>query len=435
MTRATPKAQGRVAYVNARLLDPVAGTDALGTLVTEGDRILAAGPQVKPPEGARRVDCKGLCLAPGFVDLRVQVGEPGNEHKGTFESESMAAAAGGVTTFACLPNSNPPIDNVALVEFVARRANESSVVNVLSYAAVTRGTEGKELTEIGLLAEVGAVGLTDGTRAVADALVMRRALSYAKVFGLLVVQHPEEPSLADGGHMNEGELATRLGLAGIPAEAEAMIVERDLRLVRMTGARYHVAHVSTAEATALIRRAKAEGLPVTCDTAPHYFALNELAVGEYRTFAKVSPPLRSEADREAVVEALADGTIDAIASDHTPQDEDDKRLPFAAAEFGAVGLETLLPVSLDLYHNGRLSLLDVMAKLSAGPARVLGIEGGSLTPGAPADLCLFDPERSWRVEADTLLSKSKNTPFDKKPVQGRVVRTIVGGETVFELPT
>lgn len=434
MTRATPKAQGRVAYVNARLLDPSQKLDAIGTLVTDGDRIAQAGPDVRPPEGVRKVDCHGLCLAPGLVDMRVQIGEPGNEHKGTFQSESMAAAAGGVTTMACLPNTDPPIDGVALVEFVKRRAAEQSVVNVHPYATLTRGALGRELTEIGLLAENGAVALTDGIRAVADALVMRRALAYAGAFGLRVVQHPEEPSLAAGAHMNEGEIATRLGLAGVSPEAEAMVVERDIRLVRMTGCAYHAAHLSTASALDVIRRAKDEGLPVTCDTAPPYFALNELAVGSYRTFSKLSPPLRGEDDRKAVARAVGDGTIDAIASDHTPQDEDDKRLPFAQAEFGAVGLETLLPVSLELVHNGVVDLLTLLARLSTAPARLLGIDGGTLRTGGAADLCLFDPDRAWRVEASTLLSKSKNTPFDKKPLQGRVVRTIVGGETVFELP-
>ncbi|MEQ8388241.1 MAG: dihydroorotase [Alphaproteobacteria bacterium] len=421
------------AYVNARLLDPATGRDETGILLTKGREIADIGPSVAVPEGARRIDCLGACLAPGLIDMRVQVGEPGSEHKGTFQTEGLAAAAGGVTTIVCLPNTDPPIDDVAMVEFVARRGAESGVVNVRSYAHLTRAGAGAELTEIGLLAEVGALALTDGTRCVADAAVMRRALAYATGFDVLVMQHAEEPSLTNGGDMNAGEIATRLGLRGMPPAAEAMMIERDLHLVRMTGARYHVGHVSTALAVGVIRAAKAEGLQVTCDTAPPYLALNELAVSDYRTFAKLSPPLRSEADRRAIVEGVVDGTIDAIASDHTPQDEDDKRLPFSQAEFGAVGLETLLAVSLGLVHDGDLDLNTLFARLSLAPARILRLPGGTLQPGAPADLCLFDPDRAWRVKADRLMAKSKNTPFDKKPLQGRVLRTVVGGKTVFEI--
>jgi len=302
---------------------------------------------------------------------------------------------------------------------------------VHTYAAATKGLKGHELTEMGLLAANGALGFTDGVKAVADALVMRRVLAYARSFDLLVLQHPEEPSLAHAGEVNEGEIATRLGLAGITPMAELIMVERDLRLVEITGARYHAAHVSTAAAIDAVRHAKARGLPVTCDTAPPYFVLNETAVGDYRTFAKLSPPLRSEWDRRAVIEGLRDGTIDAIASDHAPWDQDSKRLPFSSAAYGIVGLETLLALSLELYHNRHIGLLDLIRLMTLNPARILRLPVGHLAAGAPADLVLFDPDQPWQICPDTFLSKSKNAPFDDRPVKGKVRLTIVDGRTIF----
>ena len=425
----------RTAYVNARLLDPASGLDAAGALLTENGTIADLGPGLFAdgvPDGIETVDCQGLALAPGLVDMRVQLREPGQEHKETLASASAAAAAGGVTSMACLPNTNPILDEVSLIEFVERRAAEVGGVNIHPYAALTKGFNGKDLTEMGLLAAAGAIGFTDATKAVDDSLVMRRALSYAQPFGILIVQHAEDPGLAEGGAMNEGELSTRLGLAGIPAAAEVMMLERDLRLAEVTGGRYHAAHISTAAGVEAIRAAKARGLNVTCDTAPPYFALNELAVGDYRTFAKVSPPLRSEEDRQAVVEGLKDGTIDAIASDHSPHDQDSKRLPFAQAEFGIVGLETLLPLSLELYHNGHLPLLDVLGLLTHRPADILSLEAGHLRAGAPADFVLIDIDVPRRINASEFRSKSKNTPFDERPAQGRAMRTVVGGRDVFE---
>lgn len=432
MTLLPPK--HRTAYVNARLLDPASGLDAPGALLAEDGKITDLGPDLFKegvPDGLQKVDCGGACLAPGLVDMRVQLREPGEEHKETMDSAGRAAAAGGVTSMVALPNTDPVIDDVAGVEFIARRAREVKRVKVYTYAAVTRNLEGRELTEMGLLAENGAVAFTDGLKAVADAQVMRRALAYATTFGHLIVQHPEEPTLA-GGAMNGGELATRLGLPGIPKLAEVMMIERDLRLVEMTGGRYHVAHVSTAESVEAVRRAKARGLNVTCDTAPHYFALNEIAVGDYRTFAKVSPPLRSEDDRLAILEGVADGTIDAVASDHSPHDVESKRLPFAIAEPGIVGLETLLALSLQLYHNEKIGLLDLLTRLSQRPAEILDLKAGRLAKGWPADLLIFHPDRSWKIEPDNFASKSKNTPFEGLPVQGRVQRTVVDGRALFE---
>jgi dihydroorotase len=421
-----------LAFTNARLLDPASGLDKIGTLVVEGNRIAALGERIKAPESARVIDCAGLCIAPGLVDMRVAVGEPGEEQRETILSASLSAAAGGITAFAMLPNTTPVIDDIAGLEFIARRAREAKLVKIFAYGAITRGAAGKDLAEMGLLAEAGAVGFTDGIHAIGDALMMRRALSYARGFGKVVIQHPEEPRLAEGGQMNEGEVATRLGLSGIPRAAEIIMLERDLRLVELTGARYHAAHLSTAEGVALIRQAKLNGLAVTCDVAPPYFALTELDVGEYRTFAKLSPPLRDDNDRRALIEGIVDGTIDAIASDHAPQDQEAKRVPFAAAAPGVVGLETLLPIALELYHKGAIELLDLLARMTVAPAAILGLPLGQLKADAPADLVLFDLDRPWVIDASEFRSKSKNSPFDKRPVSGRVTMTVVDGRIVHE---
>ena len=351
---------GKTAYINARVIDPGSGLDAAaspsGGLLTDGASIVAMGPDIfngGRPANAEIVDCNGAVLAPGLVDMRVDFCEPGAEHKEDIESGSRAAAAGGVTAVVTLPDTDPAIDDASVLEFVARRARDVKLVKVFAYATVTRAGNSDEIVEMGLLKEAGAVAFTDGRRAVTNAKTLSRALKYALAFDCLIVQHAEEPSLAAGGVMQSGELSTRLGLPGIPREAETIMLDRDLTLVKMTGGRYHAAHVSTADGVARIRAAKEAGLRVTCDTAPPYFALNELAVGEYRTFAKLSPPLRSEDDRQAIVEGLADGTIDCIASDHFPQDQESKRLPFELAEFGSSGLESLLALTLELVHNGR----------------------------------------------------------------------------------
>jgi dihydroorotase len=424
------------AYVNARLLDPASGLDGTGTVLIDGNKIIDTGPHLfpnGPPANVQVIDCKGYCLAPGLIDMRVHLPEPGGEHKESFETASAAAAAGGVTSMICLPDTDPAIDNVAVIEFIARRARETNIIKIYAYGAITRGLEGKELTEFGILSEAGALAFTDATKAISDTLVMRRALSYASTFDLLIVQHPEEPKLARNGQMTEGEISTRLGLAGIPAVAEVMMLERDFRLVELTGARYHAAHVTTAAAIDTIRAAKARGLPVTCDTAPQYFTLTDAATAEYRTFAKVSPPLRCEEDRLAVIEGLRDGTIDVIASDHRPQDQDSKRLPFVQAEPGIVGLETLLPLTLALHRNADIGLLDLIRRLTSAPGELLRMKEGRLAPGLPADMVIFDPDHDWTVEAAALKSRSKNTPFDQMPVQGKAMCTIVGGRHVHSL--
>ncbi|MFP6777733.1 MAG: dihydroorotase, partial [Alphaproteobacteria bacterium] len=324
----------RIAYINARLLDPESGLDAPGALLTEGAHIADLGPGLFAdgvPQGIETVDCGGHCLSPGLVDMHVHLREPGHEHKETIATGSLSALAGGVTSLCSMPNTDPVVDNVGLIEFIHRRAREAKGVKVFPFAAVTKGLEGKQLSEFGMLAEAGAVAFTDDGLPISDSQVMRRALSYAKTFDLLISQHAEDLSLSSCGCMAEGEVATRLGLDGIPEISETVIVERDIRLVEHTGGRYHVAHISTAEAVACVRRAKARGLRVTCEAAPHHFSLTDLDVGDYRTFAKMAPPLRSEVNRTAIVEGLKDGTIDAIATDHAPHDQESKRLPMAHA--------------------------------------------------------------------------------------------------------
>ena len=422
------------AYVNARLLDPDSGLDASGALLAKEGVIADFGPALFAdgvPDGTLTVDCGGHCLAPGLIDMHVHLREPGHEHKETIATGGLAAAAGGVTSVACMPNTKPVIDDVALIEFVQRRAREAKGVKVYPVGAVTKGLEGRQLTEMGMLAEAGAVGFSDDGLPVADSQVMRRALSYARPFGLIVSQHAEDLSLTGCGCMAEGEVSTRLGLPGIPDASEIVVVERDIRLVEITGGRYHVAHISTAGAVDAVRRAKRSGLPVTCEVAPHHFALTEHDVGDYRTFAKMAPPLRSEANRQAMVEGLKDGTIDAIASDHAPHDQESKRLPMERAANGVVGLETMLPLSLELYHAGHLSLRAVLRRLTAAPADLLGIDAGRLRRGAPADLVLFDLDSPWRIDRGVFRSKSDNTPFDGRPVQGRVLRTVVDGRTLY----
>jgi dihydroorotase len=414
---------------NARLLDPANGLDAPGALLIEKGRI--ASLTGAPAEGAEVFDAGGHLLCPGLVDMRAAVGEPGAEHRETIASAAEAAAAGGITTLCLLPDTDPALDDPALVEFVIRRGEATGSVTLLPYAAATKGCAGRELSEYGLLREAGAIAFSDGTRAIGDARTMRLALSYARAFGAMVVQHPEEPSLAGHGAATEGELATRLGLPGIPAAAEAILVARDIALARLTGGHVHFAHVSTGAALDLIRAAKSEGLNVTADTAPPYFDLNETAIGDFRSYAKLSPPLRREADRLAVLAALKDGTLDAIASDHQPRDADDKRLPFAQAEAGGAGLATLLGVTLAQVHNGEMALRDALALLTSKPAALLGIEAGRLAVGAPADLCLIALERAWQVKAGQLPGKAQNSPFDGRALEGRVVATWKAGRRVF----
>ena len=417
-------------FTGVRLIDPASGLDQHGDLLVRDGRIADFGPSLGRPDSTIVVAEDGAILCPGLVDMRAALGEPGYEYRETIASAAEAAAAGGITTLAALPDSLPAIDDPALVRLLRARGEETASLTILPYGAVTTGCRGEELAEIGLLREAGAIAFTDGSRAIGSARLMRLALSYARGFGARIVQHPEDPSLAAGGAATEGELATRLGLPGIPAAAEAILVARDIRLAALTGGTVHFAHVSTAEALALIRRAKADGVAVTCDTAPPYFDLNETAIGDFRTYAKLSPPLRKESDRMAVVEALADGTIDAVASDHQPRDADDKRQPFAQATPGGAGLATLLGVTLAQVHNGSLTMAQALGLLTARPAGLLGVAAGRLCKGANADLCLFHPERIWQVEAGKLPGKAQNTPFDGRALEGVVLGTWKAGRRV-----
>ena len=424
---------GSTAFINARIVDPTADAEYTGAILISDGKIADFGPNLfasGAPYGIESVDCRGLHLAPGIVDARVHTGEPGEEHKETLESAGIAAAVGGITSLVLLPDNEPPFDDASLIEFVARRARQVKLANMYAYGALTVGLEGQHLAEMGLLAEAGAVAFTDADHAVGNAQVMRRALYYAKAFDALIVHLPQEPSLS-GGNMTSGVMATRLGLSGVPPLAEVMMVERDIRLAEMTGARMHLTKISTAESVKAIASAKARGLKITCDTAPPYFALNDLAVGDYRTFGKLVPPLRAEGDREAVVEGLKTGVIDAIVSDHRPQDQDSKRVPFASAEPGGVGLETLLPISLELVHNKHLTLPQLFQRLSSAPARLFNLPGGKLAKGAPADLVLFDADYAWKIDRPDFWSKTKNSPFDERPVQGQVMATIAGGRTIY----
>jgi dihydroorotase len=415
-------------FAGARIL--AAGVDVRGDLLVRDGLIADFGPSLGRPDAATLVEADGAVLCPGLVDMRVAVGEPGFEYRETIASAAIAAAAGGITTLAALPDTQPAIDDPALVQLLRTKGEATGSLTILPYGAVTRGCRGEELSEIGLLREAGAVAFTDGSRAIGSARLMRLALSYAGGFNARIVQHPEEPSLA-GGSATESEQATRLGLPAIPAAAEAMMVARDIMLVELTGGAVHFAHVSTGAALALIRTAKAAGLAVTCDTAPPYFDLNETSIGDFRTYAKLSPPLRKEHDRKAVIAALADGTIDAIASDHQPRDVDDKRLPFALAAAGGSGLATLLAVTLAHVHNGSLGLQAAIELLTARPAALLGVEAGRIAKGAVADLCLFHPERIWKVEAGELPGKAQNTPFDGRALEGVVLGTWKRGRRVF----
>jgi len=420
---------------NARLIDPSCDLDGHGGVLIQDGVIAEVGPGIgksHAPEGAEIVDCAGKVVAPGLIDMRAFVGEPGAGHRETFASASQAAAAGGITTIICQPDTKPVTDNSATVDFVLRRARDTAVVNIHPMAALTKGLGGEEMTEFGLLKAAGAVAFTDGAKSVTNAQVMRRALTYARDFDVLIVHHTEDPDLAGEGVMNEGELASRLGLMGAPSAAEAVMLERDMRLVALTGGRYHAASVSCTESLDILRRAREAGLAVSASASINHLALNENDIGPYKTFLKLSPPLRTEDDRKELVAALASGLIDVIMSDHNPQDVEVKRLPFAEAVPGAIGLETMLSAGLRLVHNGEIELSHLIRAMSTRPAELLGLPGGTLRKGRPADIVVIDLDTPWILDPADLKSKCKNTPFDEARFTGRAVRTIVGGRTVFE---
>ncbi len=420
-------------FHNARIIDPSRGMDERGSVLVKDGIIAGSGASAMnqgAPDGANIIDCDGNLITPGLVDARVFIGEPGNEYRETIESAGLAAAAGGVTSLIMMPDTDPVIDSVALVEFVRRTARETSAVRVYPAAAITKGLEGDEMTEFGLLRQAGAVAFTEGRRTIANSLVLRRAMTYARDFESLITCETNDRHLGSGV-MNEGLFASWLGLPGIPVEAEIIPLERDLRLAALTGCAYHAAKISTGLGAGCIARSKNEGASVSAGVAIHNLALNEIDVGEYRTYYRLSPPLRSEDDREAMIDALKEGVIDIIVSSHDPQDADTKRLPFADAAVGAIGLETLLSAALRLHHSGEVPLQRLIETISTAPAKLFGLPGGTLKPGKPADLTLIDVDRPWVVKEQHIKSRSKNTCFENARLQGKVLKTMVAGRIVY----
>jgi dihydroorotase len=424
-----------ILLANARIVDPSRDLDIVGDLLIAEGTIREAKKGIGAagvPEGTEVIDCRGKLVAPGLIDMRAFIGEPGEASRETLASASQAAAAGGVTTVICQPDTSPAIDNPATVDYVLRRARDNAIVHVHPMAAITKGLEGKEMTEIGLLKAAGAVAFTDGAKSVANAQVMRRALTYAGDFDAMIVHHTEDPNLIGDCVMNEGEFAARLGLLGIPKAAETVMFERDVRLVALAGGRYHAASVTCADTLEVLRAAKDAGLSVTASASINHVTLNENDIGPYRTFLKLAPPLRMEDDRKALVEALRTGLVDVVMSDHNPQDVETKRLPFAEAAPGAIGLETMLTAGLRLVHSDEIDLMALLRAMSTRPAELLGLPGGTLKNGAPADVIVVDMDLPWVLNPNDLKSKCKNTPFDEARLTGRVIRTIVSGRTVYE---
>lgn len=417
---------------NARLFDAESGLDEVGSLLIKGTKIVEIGGEISAPEGAEVIDCEGHLLCAGLIDIQVHFREPGLEYKETIESGSRSAAAGGVTTVACMPNTKPVIDDPSTVAFIHSKCRESGYVNVRTYACISEGMKGDHITEMGLLVDAGAVGFTDDGLPAMNAQLMRQAFEYSKLLGVPIAQHAEDLNLSAGGCMNEGATSTKLGLKGIPNASESVIVARDLILAELTGGHYHLLHASTAEAVQLVREAKAKGVHVTCEAAPHHFTLTDELVEEHRAYAKMNPPLRAQKDVEAILEGLKDGTIDAIATDHAPHEPEAKRVPMDEAAFGIVGLETMLPVSLTaLYHSGFMPLRDVIAAMTYKPADIIGVDAGRMKVGAPADLALINLEHSWKISPEAFESKSKNSPYVGTDVKGKAIRTIVAGSSVY----
>jgi dihydroorotase len=429
-----PKSEKPLAFLNARLIDPASNRDEIGGLLIKDGIIADIGPHLRrnAPDGSQVIDCKGNVLCPGLIDAQVFIGEPGAEHRETLKTASHAAAAGGITTIVVMPDTDPVIDQVALVDFIQRRSRDNAVVHVHCMAALTKGLEGREMTEIGLMKRAGAIAFSNGKASITNTKVMRNALLYSRDHGALVVHHCEDPYLTDGTAMNSGAVATRLGVPGANKVAETIILERDVRLVELTKGRYHAANISCGESVEIIRQAKARRLPVTAGVSINHLTLNENDIGPYRTFFKMRPPLRHEDDRMAMVQGLADGHIDIIVSSHDPQDADVKRRPFAEAADGAIGLETLLAAALRLYHGEQIGLMPLLKAMTINPARLLGLDAGKLEKGAIADVILVDIGEPWVVNKDALKARSKNTPFDEARLQGRVLRTLVAGKTVYE---
>ena len=411
---------------NAKVIDPVTET------ISDGEVMFEDGIIIPKSQADETIDCRGQYISPGLIDLGVKVGEPGERHKESYKSAGAAAAAGGVTTIVTRPDTNPAIDTPEVLEFIRRRAQEVCPVNVFHMVALTKGRAGREMTEIGFLKDAGAVAFTDFNNVVKNSKILLRALSYAKSLDALVIGHPQDPDLSDETSATSGKFASLRGLPSVTPLAERMALDRDMALVELTGVKYHFDQITTARSIPALDRAKKNGHKVTAGTSIHHMTLNEFDIADYRSFFKITPPLRSENDRKAIIDAVNSGLIDVISSFHTPQDEESKRLPFETAAAGAVGLETLLPAGLQLFHNQAVSLGKLIRAMTLNPAILLGLPSGRINPGAPADLIVFDADIPFVLDRETLKSKSKNTPFDGHKLQGKVRRTIVAGKTVFE---
>jgi len=414
---------------NGRVIDPANGMDEVCDVWLSDGHIAGVG--TFDGKAAETIDANGRIVCPGLIDMHVHLREPGQEWKEDIESGSRAAVAGGVTSMCCMPNTGPHIDHAGVALQIIARANQVGLCNVHPIGAVTKNLDGKELTEMRELSRAGCVAFSDDGLPIWHAGVMRKALEYASSFGFMVIQHAEELALTKGGAMNEGWVSTQLGVTGMPVEGEDSMIARDIMLARRIDARYHVAHISSKGAVELVRAAQSEGLKVTTEAAPHHFALTEEEVLGFNADAKMSPPLRTEADRLAVVEGLRDGTIDVIATDHAPHHEDDKRCGLSCAAFGIVGLETMLPVSLQLQRDGVLSMSDLLAKMTVNPAKLLHLDAGTLGIGASADITIFDPDATWTVDRNALVSKGKNTPWHGKEMTGQVTHTLKTGRIVY----
>ena len=423
-------------FINANILDPHNSIDEVGGLIVgETGLIEAVGKKVNTnniPAREKVIDLKGKHIFPGLVDMRVFVGEPGYEYKENFRTLSNAALSGGVTSAVTMPNTDPIIDNVSIVDFLKRRGRDKSKINIFPTASLTKGSEGTNMTEFGLLQSKGIIGFTDGTKTIQNTRVMARIMNSASDLDSLIMQHAEDFELSKDGMINEGIIATKLGLQGIPEMAELIIIERDLTLLNYIKCRYHISQISSGKSVDLIRDKK-ENLKFSCGVSINNLSLNENDIGDFKTFLKLSPPLRTEEDRVDLVQGLKDETIDVIVSDHKPEDEEQKRLTFAQAATGATGIETLLSLSLELYHNESLKLNTIIKALTSNPAKILKIDKGNLNVGNDADFCIVDVNKPWIVKQENLISKSKNTSIENKKLQGKVTNTFVKGEELFKL--
>ena len=424
-------------FINARIIDPSQGIDEIGGLIVDANgKIKAVGKKVNKeniPKKSEKIDLKSKVLIPGIVDMKVFVGEPGFEYKENFRSLSNAALSGGVTSVVSMPNTSPAIDNVSMVDFILRRGRDKSGINIFPAATLTRNMEGKLMTEFGLLSKKGIIGFTDATKTIQNSEIMSRIMNYASDLDVLVMQHPEDQELSKGRCISEGEISTRLGLQGIPDIAEKIIIERDLSLLGEYPCRYHISQLSSAKSVEVIKKYKKEGIKFSAGVSINNLSLNENDIGDFKTFMKVSPPLRKEDDRKALIKGIKDGYIDVIVSDHKPEDEESKRLPFAQAAEGSIGIETLLSLALELYHNQSLPLKKIIETITCNPARILKINKGNLKKGSDADLCIFDLNEPWKVDVSKLKSKSKNAAIENRKLQGKVLMTYLKGESVFSL--